>query len=131
MSDVKILMVEDEEYVRESFVKLLKCRGYNNILEASKGKDAIGIIEQQKPDIIFLDIQLADDIDGLEVLKQSKIISPETKVIMMSAYRTEYEQRAQKLGADDFLKKPVLKIELLTHAIEEIRRNKGLGGKQT
>ena len=126
MSDVKILMVEDEELVRLSFIQLLKRRGYNNILEASRGIEAIRIIEQHKPDIVLLDIQLADETDGLEVLKQSRIISPETKVVMMSAYQKEYEHQAQELGAYGFLKKPILKIELLTNVIEEIRKNKGL-----
>ena len=128
---MKILMVEDEEDTRKALVSILKRRGYNNLLEASKGEEAISIIEKEKPDIIFLDIQLADKVDGMQVLRQTKkSVSPESEVVMMSAYQTEYGQQAKELGAYDFFKKPILKFDIFINAIEEIRQKKGLGKKE-
>ena len=125
---MKILVVEDEDDTRNALVSVLKRRGYN-MLEASKGAEAISIIEKEKPDIVFLDIQLADKIDGMEVLRKSKEISPHTEVIMMSAYQTEYDQQAQELGAYHFLKKPIVKIDLFINLIEEIRKKKNLASQ--
>ena len=125
MSGMKIFIVEDEEETRQAFVRILKRRGYD-VLEASKGAEAISIIEREKPDIIFLDIQLADNIDGMEVLRQAKQIFPQTEIIMMSAYRVEYAQPARELGAYDFMQKPIVKMELLINFIEEIRKKKNL-----
>ena len=122
---MKVLVVEDEDDTRNALVSILRRRGYN-MLEASKGAEAISIIEKEKPDIVFLDIQLADNIDGMEVLKQSKAISSQTEVIIMSAYFVEYGQQALQLGAYHFLRKPIVKIELFTQLIEEIRKNKNL-----
>lgn len=125
MSGLRILIVEDEEDTRNALVNVLKRRGYN-ILEAAKGADAISIIESQKPGIVFLDIQLADSIDGMAVLKKSKEMAPQTEVIMMSAYQAEYGEQAKQMGAYDFLKKPIVKIDVFTILIEEIRKKNNL-----
>ena len=125
MSGMKILVVEDEDDTRQAFVRILKRRGHD-MLESSKGAEAIGIIEREKPDIVFLDIQLADNIDGIEVLRQAKRILPQTEIIMMSAYKAEYAQPARELGAYDFMQKPIVKMELLIDLIEEIRKKKNL-----
>ena len=122
---MKVLVVEDEDGTRNALVSVLKRRGYE-MLEAAGGAEAISIIEKEKPDVVFLDIQLADKIDGLEVLKQSKVVSPQTELIMMSAYLMEYGLRSQDLGAYHFLKKPIVKIELFIQLIEEIRKKKNL-----
>ncbi len=122
---LKILVVEDDEDTRGPLVFLLRKRGYN-VLEASKGSEALDIMGKEKPDIVFLDIQLADNMNGIEVLRKTREVSLETKVIIMSAYREEYMQQTEELGAYSFLKKPILKIDQLTNLIEEIRKKKNL-----
>lgn len=107
MKDVKILVVEDEESIREAIIDYLNLKGYKNVLAASTGKEAIKKIEEDKPDIAFLDIQLADDIDGIQVLKKCREVSPQTKAVMLSAYQDEYGKQAKELGAYGFLKKPI------------------------
>lgn len=107
MKEVKILIVEDEVSIRGFMVDYLDMKGYKNILTASTGKEAIEKIEKDKPDIAFLDIQLADNIDGMQVLKESRHISPQTKVIMLSAYQDKYGKEAKELGCYAFLKKPI------------------------
>lgn len=124
MSKVRILIAEDEEDARKALVRLLGRRGYGGILEASGGADAVNIIEKERPDIVFLDISLADSIDGMEVLRKAMILAPQTKVIMMSAYGPQFEEEAKQLGAYGFLSKPVVDIKLFVNLIEEISKTK-------
>jgi YesN/AraC family two-component response regulator len=124
MSELKICIVEDEDFVRESVVQLLNIKGYDHILEASRGQEAIAMIEKEKPDIVFLDIRLADNINGIEVLKRSRGTSPNTKFVMMSAYQDEFGKQTKDLGAYGFLKKPITKADTLINIIKEISDKK-------
>ena len=121
MRELKILVVEDEGFVREAIIDYLEIKGYENILSASKGEEAIAKIEEEKPDWVLLDIQLADEVDGMVVLERAKEISSNTKVVMMSAYRREHEMKAKKLGAHAFIKKPI-GMEQLRDLVKEIQQ---------
>ncbi|MBI3601476.1 MAG: response regulator [Candidatus Omnitrophica bacterium] len=120
MKNIKIAIVEDEEGARKSIVRILNLKGYNHILEASRGKEAIAMIEKEKPDLVFLDIKLADEVSGMEVLERSRTVSPATRVIMMSAYQEEHAQQSKELGAYGFFKKPMTSIEPFIKTIQEI-----------
>ena len=122
MSQVKILVVEDEEFLRETIVEYLNMKGFENILTSSRGEDAIEHIEKEKPDFVFLDIQLADDVNGIEVLKKSRASSPDTKCIMMSAYQDEYGEEAMRIGAYCFLKKPIRDLAKIIKVISEVNK---------
>lgn len=124
MSELKICIVEDEDFVRESVVQLLNMKGYEHILEASRGQEAIAMIEKEKPDIVFLDIRLADNTNGVEVLKMSRGTSPNTKFVIMSAYQEEFEKQTKDLGAYGFLKKPITKVDSFINLIKEISDKK-------
>lgn len=121
---MKVLIVEDEEDTRRALVNMLRKRQHE-VLEASQGKEAIAIIERDKPDLVYLDIQLADDVDGMEVLQQAKAQSPDTEFVIMSAYN-EYEGESKKLGAFSFCKKPIYKMENFLNPLEEVKKKKGL-----
>lgn len=123
MESMKIMIVEDEEDICELFSDYLEMKGCENILKVGTGKDAIAKIEQEKPDIIFLDIQLADNINGIEVLKKVRDIAPNTKVVIMSAYQEEYDRQIRELGAYDFLRKP-FKAASLAKVLDKILREK-------
>ena len=103
---MKIIIIDDEEDIRELFSNFLEMSGSNQILTAATGKDAIALIERAKPEVVFLDIQLADNINGIEVLKVTREVSPGTRVVMMSSYLEEYGALTLSMGAFDFLKKP-------------------------
>jgi len=111
MSVIRILVVEDEEFARETLIDYLNIKGFTNISTATRGKEALEKIGQEKPDFVFLDIQLADNTDGMEVLRQSRGLSPQTKCIMMSAYQDEHGPKADELGAFYFLKKPIRDLD--------------------
>lgn len=123
MESMKVMIIEDEIDICDLFADYLEMRGCEKIFKVSTGKDAIARIEQEKPDIIFLDIQLADNVNGLEVLKKTREISPGTKVIMMSAYKEEYGEQTQELGAYGFLKKP-FKADDLSNVFDKIFKEK-------
>lgn len=122
---MRILIVEDEEGTRQPFANMLKKRGHT-VLETGMGQEAIQIIEKERPDMVYLDISLADNVDGMQVLRECKPKFPEIEILMMSAYESEYKEESLKLGAYCFLRKPLTKIEDFLNPIEEIKKKKGL-----
>jgi YesN/AraC family two-component response regulator len=112
MDSPKILLVDDESDVTDLLKDYLELKGYKEIETAATGQEAINIITHKKPDFVILDIQLADDIDGMEVLKKTRELSPETKVVMVSAYKKEFLAAAMELGAVGFISKPIKMAEL-------------------
>ena len=100
---MRILIVEDEEGTRQPFANMLKKRGHT-VLETGMGQEAIEIIEKERPDMVYLDISLADNVDGMQVLRECKPKFPEIEILMMSAYESEYKEESLKLGAYCFLR---------------------------
>ena len=114
MFNKKILIVEDEFDIRESFEEYLSFMGFKNVLSAANPDEALEKIEQHKPDLILLDIQLKNPINGVEILKRTKEqLSPASKVIMVSGHREEFEETCYKLGAAAFWKKPILSSQIV------------------
>jgi two-component system response regulator PilR (NtrC family) len=101
----KILVVEDENHMREVLSILLEGEGYN-VETAKDGIEGIKWLEKDIFDIIITDIKMPG-ADGFEILKKSSEISPETLVIMITAFGTvESAIDAMKQGACDFIHKP-------------------------
>lgn len=116
---IKLLTVDDELDVRDFIKDFFSMRGYT-VLVALNGKEAISIIKKEKPRIVFLDI-IMPDINGLEVLKQIKEFDPTIKVIMVTvADDRETREKAQQLGADEFIKKPFSKRYLEEVVIQKV-----------
>ena len=119
MNTHKILIVEDEEDINELLKDYLNMKGYGDVNGTATGAAALEYIRTSKPDVVFLDIVLEDDVDGMKVLEEGRTISPETKFIMMSAHKEDYGQKAKELGADAFLDKPV-QVESINKILEKI-----------
>jgi two-component system nitrogen regulation response regulator NtrX len=101
-----ILIVDDEESICQSLKAILSDEGHN-VLVATSGEDALKIMEEDMPRLILLDIWLPG-IDGLETLEKIKALYPNVIVIMMSGHGTiETAVKATKLGAFDFIEKPL------------------------
>lgn len=101
-----ILVVDDEVSICQSLKAILSDEGYQ-VLVAGSGEEAIKVVEEEMPQLVLLDIWLPG-IDGLETLKAIKAAHPNVLVIMMSGHGTiETAVRATKLGAFDFIEKPL------------------------
>jgi UDP-3-O-[3-hydroxymyristoyl] N-acetylglucosamine deacetylase len=102
----KILIVDDEERVVQSITGVLEDEGFR-VAMARSGEEAIGIFKKEEPDVTLLDIWMPG-MDGIEVLRRLKWISPDSQVIMISGHATiSTAMAAVKLGAFDFIEKPL------------------------
>ncbi|HDZ91473.1 MAG: sigma-54-dependent Fis family transcriptional regulator [Deltaproteobacteria bacterium] len=101
----RILVVDDEEAMRESLNDWLKEDGYEVGLAAG-GQEAIDMVRDDPWEIILLDLKMPG-MDGLETLKHLKEVRPEAEILMMTAYATvDTAVQAMKEGAFDYLVKP-------------------------
>lgn len=100
----RILVCDDEEGIRES-LKLILEKDYDLIF-AQNGNEATEKMKSAPADITILDIKMPK-MDGLETLKELKKISPSSKVIIATGYKSvDIAQEAMKLGASDYIVKP-------------------------
>jgi two-component system response regulator HydG len=121
---IQILVVDDELIVRESLVGWIKRAGHN-VDAASGGHQALEMIGRNEYDLVFLDIRMPD-LNGLDALRNIKMVSPHILVVMITAYATvETAIEAMKSGADDFLIKP-FQPEQLKLLIEKLLNQKKL-----
>ncbi|MPQ43260.1 response regulator transcription factor [Clostridium tarantellae] len=124
MSDKRILIVDDEEHIRELIKFNLQKNGYGVIL-ASDGKEALEIIKSKRIDLILLDLMLPE-VDGLEVCKEIRrdsIIS-NVPIIMITAKGEEADKiLGLELGADDYITKPFSIRELMARVKALLRRS--------
>lgn len=121
------MLVDDEKGLCDYLKDFFSPRGYS-VFISPNGQDAIEVVKKEKPELVLLDINMPG-MDGLEVLRRVKKISPRTKVIMVTiSDDADTRQKAQNLGADEFIKKPfttdyledvvILKVNELTKSKE-------------
>ena len=120
---VQILFVDDEVSIQRAMAPLLRSRGYS-VTVAGTGREALETFEQERPDLIILDLGLPD-IDGAEVCRQVRERS-ETPILILSA-RGEEKDKVAALdnGADDYVTKPFGPEELLARVRAALRRSLG------
>jgi len=101
----RLLVIEDQEVLRKGIVKFFRDVGHE-VDDSPEGDSAVKMLDQVVYDVVITDLKLPG-ISGMEVLKETKIKSPDTDVLIMTAYGTiETAIEAMKLGAFDFLQKP-------------------------
>ncbi|HVZ72760.1 MAG TPA: sigma-54 dependent transcriptional regulator [Polyangia bacterium] len=117
-----VLVVDDEPLIRKSIRGVLVREGYD-VVEAASGTEAWARFQEDRPDIIILDLVLGD-ADGVELLGRFRAEAPDTKVVLMSAHGSfENAVAAMKLGAHDFIKKPFELAEIVKAARHAERTN--------
>ncbi len=122
----KILVVEDDKFLRELIAQKLDREGYE-VREAVDGEDGVKKVEEEKPDIILLDLILPG-IDGFEVLSKIKE-NPERKdvpvIVLSNLGQKDDIERGLKLGAVEFLIKAHFTPGEIIEKIEKILGKKG------
>jgi two-component system nitrogen regulation response regulator NtrX len=119
-----VLVVDDEEGILETLSGILEDEGYE-VLTSSSGEQALSLVKEYSPEVVLLDVWMPKGIDGLETLKNIKEINQELSVIMISGHANiDTAVQATKLGAHDFLEKPLSlqKVLLLVRRALEKQR---------
>lgn len=130
----KILIVDDESFIRENVLRILENSGYL-VLEAANSREALELINQDEIDLVLLDLNLGQE-NGIDLLQAMKAVDPDLLVIIITGYGTvETAVDALKLGAFHYMKKPfkadalrvIVKLALqassLKREVRAIRRN--------
>ena len=106
MAREKILVIDDEPDIGWLFSKILSEEGYK-VLVSLNGEEGISKVKKEKPDLVFLDLKLPG-MDGMEILQEIRTFDKDLLVIVLTAYETvKTAVEAMKLGAFDYLSKPV------------------------
>ncbi|MGC9109158.1 MAG: sigma-54-dependent transcriptional regulator [Caldimicrobium sp.] len=124
METIKILIVDDEILLRKALEGVLSSQGYV-VKSCERGDKALDLVQKEFFDLALIDVKLPDR-NGLDLLKEIKKISPETGVIIITAYaEIKSAVQAIKDGAFDYLSKPFQEEELLI-AIEKFLKYRSL-----
>jgi len=104
--DPLVLIIDDEEGIRESLSVILEDEGYR-VVSAESGEEALTMLQEQLPDLIILDVWLPG-MDGIQTLQEITALKKELPVIMISGHgNIEVAVKATRIGAYDFLEKPL------------------------
>jgi putative two-component system response regulator len=117
-SEITILVVDDEEPIRQTVGYYLEDNDYN-VLEAENGRAGLELFEQKKPDLVLVDLRMPE-VDGLDVLAHIAGQSPDTPVIVISGTGIIADVvEALRLGAWDYILKPIEDMSVLLHAVNK------------
>jgi DNA-binding NtrC family response regulator len=121
---LKVLFVDDEEDFVRTMAERMEMREVGSEV-ALDGQQALQMLEDEVPDVMVLDLRMPG-IDGLEVLRRVKKMYPQMEVIIMTGHGSEVDEaEARRLGAFDYLRKPVDINDLM-----EAVRNAGRAGRE-
>jgi len=124
MSKALVMIVDDEEGIRETLSGILEDEGYESI-SASSGEEAVKKIKEIVPDVVLLDVWLTG-MDGMQTLQEIKALHPDIPVIIISGHANiEIAVKATKMGAYDLLEKP-LSIEKVLLTVDRALEKRSL-----
>lgn len=119
-----VLLVDDEEQFLDALSQRLEARGLK-VKAVTSGEDAVNQVEDHNFDAIIVDLAMPG-IDGIETLRRIKEKRPDLEIIMLTGHATVRSGiEAMKLGADDFLEKPV-ELNVLLEKIGEAKNKRML-----
>jgi serine phosphatase RsbU (regulator of sigma subunit) len=113
----RLLVIDDEAMVRDSMVAYLEDSGYQ-VASVSNGVDGINSLQQQQSDLVLCDLRMPN-LDGIQVIRQIKENWPHIPVIVVSgAGVMDDVVQALRLGASDYLVKPIIDLAMLEHSVK-------------
>jgi len=126
---VKVLLAEDDMFIREGLAEILRLEGYRVVL-ASDGESALGLFESESPDFVCLDIMMPK-ASGYDVCRRMRAARPTVPIIFISAKSEEIDKVVGlELGADDFIVKPFGVKEVVARIRAVTRRCGAAAGTQ-
>ena len=121
-----ILIVDDEDVARQSLTDILKLEGYN-AAAVPNGAAAIEYVRSHAIDLIVVDLKMPG-LDGLQVIQAVNQTSPDTEVILLTAYgSTDSAVQALRLRIHDYLTKPAAPAQV----IASVKKGSGAAGRKT
>ncbi len=118
LNPAKILIIDDEAAIRHSFADHLEDRGYRT-LTAENGRIGLDILEREQPDLTLTDLRMPE-MNGLEVIRRGSQLAPDTPIIVVSgAGRIGDAIQAMRLGARDYILKPLENLSVLARRSEK------------
>jgi two-component system LytT family response regulator len=103
--NLKMLVVDDEQLARAHLIRLLEDQGLSNVLEADTAAQALAVIDEKAPDVVFLDIQMPG-LTGLQLAETIAYLERAPQIVFVTGY-SEHAVAAFERGALDYLLKPV------------------------
>lgn len=118
---IRILLVEDEENIRETIKLNLELEGYE-VVVSTNGKNALKIVKEQHFDMLILDVMLPE-VDGFQICEQIRLTDMDTPILFVTAKDAASDRiMGLKKGGDDYLVKPFVLEELLLRVSNLIKR---------
>ncbi|MBD9415204.1 SpoIIE family protein phosphatase [Pseudomonas sp. PDM16] len=115
-TSAKLLLIDDDEVVRASLAAYLDDSGFQ-VLQAGNGLQGLEVFERERPDVIICDLRMPQ-IDGLELIRRINVINSEVPVIVVSGAGVMSDAvEALRLGAADYLIKPLEDLAVLEHSV--------------
>ena len=114
----KVLVIDDEQSIRDLLDRLLRRKGYDVVL-AESGRQGLALLRQEHPDVVVLDLKMPE-MDGLTVLRQIRSLNRSQPVIVLTGSRTaEMEQQVRALGVTEYIAKG-FSLHLLGDALKRL-----------
>jgi DNA-binding NtrC family response regulator len=114
----KILVIDDEQGIRDLLDALLSRKGYDVVL-AESGRKGLELFRRERPDVLVLDLKMPE-MDGLTVLRQIRSLDPRMPVIILTGAGTaEAEQQVRALGVTEYVEKE-FSLHLLGDALKRL-----------
>jgi two-component system response regulator HydG len=118
-----ILLVDDDEHLRRAAGRILAGEGFN-VAVAASGGEALALIKQKTFQLAIMDLRLPDG-DGVSLLKEVRELAPETEVVMITGHASVAKAvEAMRLGAYDFIEKPLDSAALLKTAAKALEKQR-------
>lgn len=125
---MRILLVEDEDHIREAVKLNLELEGYE-VISTGNGKKALELIDGQHFDLLLLDVMLPE-VDGFSITEQVRLTNLEVPILLLTAKDTAQDRvSGLKKGADDYLTKPFNLEELLLRVTKLLKRSQRVKGE--
>ncbi|HEY6289824.1 MAG TPA: response regulator [Nitrospiraceae bacterium] len=117
----KILVIDDEQGIRNLLDTLLRRKGYDVVL-AESGRKGLELFRRERPDVVVLDLKMPE-MDGLTVLRQIHSLDPKKPVIILTGAGTaEAEQQVRALGVTEYVEKE-FSLHLLGDSLKRLLNN--------